>query len=125
MLFRSVLCSGKVYYDLLAARDEMNISNVALIRMEQLYPFPAGPLLAELEAYDHAEFVWCQEEPRNMGGWTFARDFIEDAMQTAGAVQHRVIYAGRDAAASPATGTLGRHKREQDKLVADALGLGG
>ena len=95
-----------------------------IIRLEQLYPFPTKALIEVLEQTPKATMVWCQEEPRNMGGWTFARDFIEDAMQTAGAVQQRVIYAGRDAAASPATGTLGRHKREQDKLVADALGLG-
>ncbi|MEE3024832.1 MAG: 2-oxoglutarate dehydrogenase E1 component, partial [Pseudomonadota bacterium] len=121
---RIIMCSGKVYYDLAAARDEAEMWDTEIIRLEQLYPFPTKALIEVLEQTPKATMVWCQEEPRNMGGWTFARDFIEDAMQTAGAVQHRVIYAGRDAAASPATGTLGRHKREQDKLVADALGLG-
>ncbi|MEC7437728.1 MAG: 2-oxoglutarate dehydrogenase E1 component, partial [Pseudomonadota bacterium] len=121
---RIIMCSGKVYYDLAAARDEAEMWDTEIIRLEQLYPFPTKALIEVLEQTPKATMVWCQEEPRNMGGWTFARDFIEDAMQTAGAAQHRVIYAGRDAAASPATGTLGRHKREQDKLVADALGLG-
>ena len=122
---RIIMCSGKVYYDLAAARDEAEMWDTEIIRLEQLYPFPTKALIEVLEQTPKATMVWCQEEPRNMGGWTFARDFIEDAMQTAGVAQQRVIYAGRDAAASPATGTLGRHKREQDKLVADALGLGG
>ena len=122
---RIIMCSGKVYYDLAAARDEAEMWDTEIVRLEQLYPFPTKALIEVLEQTPKATMVWCQEEPRNMGGWTFARDFIEDAMQTAGVAQQRVIYAGRDAAASPATGTLGRHKREQDKLVADALGLGG
>ena len=120
---RIIMCSGKVYYDLAAARDEAEMWDSEIIRLEQLYPFPAKALIEVLEQTPKATMVWCQEEPRNMGGWTFVRDFIEDAMQSAGAAQQRLIYAGRDAAASPATGTLGRHKREQDKLVSDALGL--
>jgi 2-oxoglutarate dehydrogenase E1 component len=120
---RIVMCSGKVYYDLAAARDEANLWDVEIIRVEQLYPFPSRAVTEVLEQTPNATMVWCQEEPRNMGGWTFVRDFIEEAMQTAGAKQQRLIYAGRDAAASPATGTLGRHKREQAHLVEDALGL--
>ena len=120
---RIVMCSGKVYYDLAAARDEANLWDVEIIRVEQLYPFPSRAVTEVLEQTPNATIVWCQEEPRNMGGWTFVRDFIEEAMQTAGAKQQRLIYAGRDAAASPATGTLGRHKREQAHLVEDALGL--
>ena len=120
---RIIMCSGKVYYDLAAVRDEAGMWDTEIIRLEQLYPFPTKALIEVLEQTPKATMVWCQEEPRNMGGWTFVRDFIEDAMQTAGAAQQRLIYAGRDAAASPATGTLGRHKREQDKLVSDALGL--
>ena len=119
---RIVMCSGKVYYDLAAARDEAELWDTEIIRVEQLYPFPTRALTEVLEQVPNATMVWCQEEPRNMGGWTFVRDFIEEAMQTAGARQQRLIYAGRDAAASPATGTLGRHKREQASLVADALG---
>jgi len=70
-----------------------------------------------------AEIIWCQEEPKNMGSWTFARDFIEDAMQQADCRQSRLIYAGRPAAASPAAGTLARHNREQSALVDEALGI--
>jgi len=120
---RIVMCSGKVYYDLAAARDEAKLWDTEIIRVEQLYPFPTRAVIEVLEQTPNATMVWCQEEPRNMGGWTFVRDFIEEAMETVGAKQQRLIYAGRDAAASPATGTLGRHKREQAKLVADALGL--
>ncbi|MEX0503334.1 2-oxoglutarate dehydrogenase E1 component [Alphaproteobacteria bacterium LSUCC0719] len=120
---RIVMCSGKVYYDLAAVRDEAKLWDVEIIRVEQLYPFPTRAVTEVLEQTPKATMVWCQEEPRNMGSWTFVRDFIEEAMQAAGAKQQRLIYAGRDAAASPATGTLGRHKREQAHLVEDALGL--
>ena len=120
---RIVMCSGKVYYDLAAARDAAALWDVEILRVEQLYPFPRKALTETLSEVPGATFVWCQEEPRNMGGWTFVRDFIEDAMQAAGARQERLIYAGRDAAASPATGTLARHNREQNALVAAALNL--
>ena len=120
---RIVMCSGKVYYDLAAARDAAELWDVEILRVEQLYPFPSKALTETLSEVPGATFVWCQEEPRNMGGWTFVRDFIEDAMQAAGARQERLIYAGRDAAASPATGTLARHNREQNALVAAALNL--
>ena len=120
---RIVMCSGKVYYDLAAARDAAELWDIEILRVEQLYPFPSKALTETLSDVPGATFVWCQEEPRNMGGWTFVRDFIEEAMQAAGARQERLIYAGRDAAASPATGTLARHNREQNALVADALNL--
>jgi len=119
---RLVLCSGKVYYDLAAARDEAEQWDTEIIRVEQLYPFPTKALTEVLEATPKADLVWCQEEPRNMGGWTFVRDFIEEAMAEAGMSQARLAYAGREAAASPATGTLARHNREQAALVAAALG---
>ena len=105
-----------------AARDEAGQWDTEIIRIEQLYPFPTKALIEVLEATPKAELVWCQEEPRNMGGWTFVRDFIEEAMTEAGTAQTRLVYAGRDAAASPATGTLARHNREQAALVAAALG---
>ena len=76
-----------------------------------------------LEAVPNADIVWCQEEPKNMGSWTFVRDFIEESMAHAGSKQSRPIYAGRAAAASPATGSLSRHKLEQQTLVTDALGF--
>ncbi|HCV89081.1 MAG TPA: 2-oxoglutarate dehydrogenase E1 component, partial [Alphaproteobacteria bacterium] len=119
---RLVMCSGKVYYDLAAARDEAEQWDTEIIRVEQLYPFPTKALTEVLEATPKADLVWCQEEPRNMGGWSFVRDFIEEAMAEAGTSQTRLAYAGRDAAASPATGSLARHNREQAALVAAALG---
>ena len=119
---RLVMCSGKVYYDLAAARDEAEQWETEIIRVEQLYPFPTKALTEVLEATPKADLVWCQEEPRNMGGWSFVRDFIEEAMAEAGTSQTRLAYAGRDAAASPATGSLARHNREQAALVAAALG---
>jgi 2-oxoglutarate dehydrogenase E1 component len=109
---RVVLCSGKVYYDLRAARDEARRDDVALVRVELLHPWPAGALAAVLERYgDDAQRIWCQEEPRNMGAWQHVCARLDG-----------VRYAGRPASASPATGSLARHKAEQAAVVADALG---
>ena len=120
---RIVLCSGKVYYDLAAARDEASAWDIEILRVEQLYPFPSKAVKEMLEKTPKASIVWCQEEPKNMGGWTFVRDFIEDIMVEVGMTQQRLAYAGRAAAASPATGTLSRHNREQKDLVEAALNL--
>ena len=120
---RLVMCSGKVYYDLAAARDAAEQWDTEIIRVEQLYPFPKKALVEVLELTPKADLVWCQEEPKNMGSWTFVRDFIEEAMEEAGCKQARLSYAGRDAAASPATGSLSRHNKEQAALVNEALGL--
>ena len=120
---RLVMCSGKVYYDLAAARDAAEDWDTEIIRVEQLYPFPSKALTEALAMTPKASLVWCQEEPKNMGSWTFVRDFIEDAMAEAGCQQERLAYAGRAAAASPATGSLSRHNREQAALVNEALGL--
>ncbi len=120
---RIVLCSGKVYYDLAAARDSAEAWDIEILRVEQLYPFPSKAVKEMLAKTPKASIVWCQEEPKNMGGWTFVRDFIEDIMQEVGMTQQRLAYAGRAAAASPATGTLSRHNREQNDLVQAALDL--
>ena len=120
---RIVLCSGKIYYDLAAARDAAEAWDIEIVRVEQLYPFPQKTVAELLRKTPKAEIIWCQEEPKNMGSWTFVRDFIEDAMQQADCRQSRLIYAGRPAAASPAAGTLARHNREQSALVDDALGI--
>ena len=119
---RIILCSGKVYYDLAAARNAAEAWDIEILRVEQLYPFPYKSICRLFAKVPDAELVWCQEEPKNMGGWTFVRDYIEDAMQEAGVIQQRLDYAGRSAAASPATGSLSRHNREQSDLVAEALG---
>ena len=123
---RVVMCSGKVYYDLYQAREEAGLKDkVALIRLEQLAPFPDKVLAGELSRYARdATMVWCQEEPKNMGAWFFVGPRIEEVMEGLGHQQRRLIYAGRKAAASPATGFLAQHQKEQKGLVATALGLG-
>ncbi len=118
---RVVLCSGKVYFDLLEAREEAGIDDVYIIRLEQLYPFPKGPLMAELETLAHAEMVWCQEEPRNMGAWSHVEPELEDTLIDLGAKHTRPAYAGRRSTASTATGLMSRHLQERAKLLADAL----
>ena len=120
---RVVLCTGKVYYDLLAERREKGVDDVAIVRVEQLYPFPAVSLPKALKAYPNAEVVWCQEEPENMGAWTFVDRRIEDVMTELGMKTSRPKYVGRPAAASPATGLAKVHAAEQTRLVRDALGL--
>jgi len=120
---RVVLCSGKVYYDLLAAREELSISNVALVRLEQLYPFPNISLAKELRKYPNAEVVWCQEEPRNMGAWTFVDRRLEDLLGNVDIKADRPVYVGRPEAASPATGSFGKHNKEQRAFVEEALSV--
>ncbi len=118
---RAVLCSGKVYYDLLEARTEKTINDVALIRLEQIAPFPNKSLTVELAKYPNAEIVWCQEEPRNMGAFTFVDRRVEEVLAGLGLKARRVRYVGRPEAASPATGLLKVHQREQQALVTEAL----
>jgi len=119
---RVVLCSGKIYYDLLAERRERGINDVALLRLEQLYPFPEKTLSRLLSPYRNAELVWCQEEPENMGAWNFVDRRIESVLNRLDGIAKRPHYAGRAAAASPATGLSRTHVAEQTALVADALG---
>jgi len=119
-----VLCSGKVYYDLVEEREKRGVTDVHFLRLEQLYPFPVDALAGELEPYKHCHIVWCQEEPRNMGAWSFVNDFIEEVARGLGAKHARPRYAGRLSAASPATGLASRHQAEQASLVDDALTIG-
>jgi 2-oxoglutarate dehydrogenase E1 component len=119
---RVVLCSGKVYYDLLQARENDAISDVALVRLEQFYPFPHKSLVAQLSRFTQADVIWCQEEPENMGAWTFLDRRLEAVLTEVGGKSRRPVYVGRPAAASPATGLLSRHNQEQDRLVGGALG---
>ena len=119
---RVVFCSGKVYYDLLAAREERGIDDVALLRLEQIAPFPSRSLMVEIAKYGDAEVVWCQEEPENMGAWTFVAPRIEQVLTELDGAARRPRYVGRAAAASPATGFLVLHQREQRALIDDALG---
>ncbi|HMN38272.1 MAG TPA: 2-oxoglutarate dehydrogenase E1 component [Hyphomicrobium sp.] len=122
---RVVLCTGKVYYDLLEARDAAGLDDVYLMRVEQLYPFPARTLIQELGRFESAEIVWCQEEPKNMGAWHFMDANIEWVLNHLGYEHRRPRYAGRAASAATATGLLSQHIKEQTALVADALGQSG
>lgn len=120
---RVVLCSGKVYYDLLQERRERKIKDVYIMRVEQFYPFPHDVLTQELAQYPNADIVWCQEETKNMGGWSFVEPLIEEVLTEIKHKAGRAKYAGRPAAASPATGSLKAHNAEQAKLVDEALSL--
>ncbi len=118
---RVVVCSGKVYYDLLQAREEKGIDDVAIVRVEQLYPWPKETLGRELAKYKNAEVIWCQEEPANMGSWTFVDRRLEYALDGIDIKAKRPVYAGRPPAASPATGLMKNHVREQNQLCEWAL----
>ncbi|MEO5867540.1 MAG: 2-oxoglutarate dehydrogenase E1 component, partial [Sphingomonas sp.] len=120
---RLVLCTGKVAYDLIEARDAAGDTATAIVRVEQLYPFPGEPLVERLGRMANLdEVVWAQEEPKNNGAWSFVEPFVEECMAEAGIRPERPRYAGRAASASPATGLMKRHQLEQAALVADALG---
>jgi 2-oxoglutarate dehydrogenase E1 component len=120
---RLVLCSGKVSYDLMEARDAAGDQETQIVRIEQLYPFPTEALAIRMARMTKLEeVVWCQEEPRNMGAWFFVEPYVEQALDAAGKAPMRARYAGRKPAASPATGLAKRHLAEQGALIADALG---
>jgi 2-oxoglutarate dehydrogenase E1 component len=118
---RVVICSGKVYYDLSAEAQSRGLQDVAIIRLEQLYPFPRTALGEELKRYPNADVVWCQEEPANMGSWFFVDRRIEKVLSEIGHKAGRPGYVGRAESASPATGLLRVHNREQARLVDEAL----
>jgi 2-oxoglutarate dehydrogenase E1 component len=122
---RVVLCSGKVYFDLLEERDAREITDVYLMRVEQFYPFPAQSMVKELERFKGAEIVWCQEEPKNQGGWNFIEPNIEWVLTRIKAKNKRPSYVGRTAAASPATGQASQHKAQQAALINEALTIKG
>ncbi|WP_210093334.1 2-oxoglutarate dehydrogenase E1 component [Ruegeria sp. HKCCSP346] len=122
---RVVMCSGKVYFDLLEERDARGIDDIYLMRIEQFYPFPAHSLINELERFKNAEMVWCQEEPKNQGAWTFIEPNIEWVLSRIGAKHTRPAYVGRATSASPATGLASQHKAQQEALVNEALSLEG
>src|SRR5690606_11556515 len=118
---RVVLCSGKVYYDLYEERERRCISDVYLMRVEQLYPFPAKSLMTELVRFPDAESMWCQEEPKNMGAWNFMEPNIEWVLDHVGTRYRRASYAGRPASAATATGLMSKHNQELNQLLSEAL----
>ena len=116
-----VICSGKVFYNLYEEREKRKLENIKILRLEQIYPFPHRTLKEELSKTPDAEVVWCQEEPKNMGSWFFVDRKIEDVLMSYKGKFLRPTYAGREEAASPATGSLSRHNKEQADLVNEAL----
>ena len=120
---RLVLCTGKLSYELMDARDAAGDLGVEIVRIEQLYPFPSEPLIKRLKSMPRlTDVVWAQEEPKNNGAWFFVEDLLEQCLTEAGFAGMRAQYAGRDASASPATGLAKRHAAEQAALIAAALG---
>ena len=120
-----VLCSGKVYYDLLEKRDKLNLKNTYILRIEQIYPVPIQALTKELSRFKNAALIWCQEEPKNQGAWSFMEPNIEQILNNLSIKAKRAKYVGRPASASPATGLASQHKEQQDKLIFEALNLEG
>jgi 2-oxoglutarate dehydrogenase E1 component len=117
---RIVFCSGKVYYDLSEARQVNSIADTALVRIEQLYPFPVGQYAAEIAAYPNAvDIVWCQEEPQNQGAWYQIRHRLQEALGE----EQQLYYAGRPGAAAPASGIFKLHMQQQQALVEAALNI--
>jgi len=119
---RVVLCSGKVYYDLFEEREKRRDNRIQLLRIEQLYPFPGLALTDELTRFPNAEIIWCQEEPKNQGAWTFIAPNIESVMEQLGR-KGPLRYTGRKASASPAAGQMSKHQEELKDFLNDALSL--
>jgi 2-oxoglutarate dehydrogenase E1 component len=117
-----IMCSGKIYYDLLEAREKVKNGEVVFIRVEQLYPFPAKTLANILKKYPKAKFFWCQEEPKNMGAWNTMRNYIDRTLEIIGYKDKRVEYVGRKASASTATGNLNKHLAQQKEILEKIVG---
>ena len=116
-----MLCTGKVYYDLLEDREKRGVNDVYLLRLEQLYPFPAKALLDELSRFKKAEIIWCQEEPKNMGAWAFVQPYIDWVLEQMGQVGQRPRYVGRPASASTATGLMRTHIAQLQTFLDEAF----
>ncbi len=116
-----VMCSGKIYFDLIEAREKAKEDKIVIIRVEQLYPFPVKQLGKQLRRYENAKFFWCQEEPKNMGAWNTARYYIERTLKIIQVKGEKVKYVGRNPAASPATGNLNKHLAEQKEILEKVL----
>ena len=117
-----IMCSGKIYFDLLEAREKLKKDDVILFRIEQLYPFPAKTLVKELKPFaDNAEFYWCQEEPKNMGAWNTVRNYIDRTLEIINLQDISVKYVGRKASSSTATGNLNKHLAQQKEILEKIL----
>ena len=118
---RVILCAGKVYYDLYEERERQGIDDIYLLRVEQLYPVPENALQEELARFPNAEIVWCQEEPKNMGAWSFIEPHIEEVLRSTGSRSRRAHYVGRPASASTAVGLSSEHIAQLRVLLSEAL----
>jgi 2-oxoglutarate dehydrogenase E1 component len=120
---RVVLCSGKVYYDLLEEREKRGITDIYLMRVEQLYPFPLKALANEMARFRNADVVWCQEEPKNMGAWAFVEPYLEWVLGQANSPVSRARYVGRPASASTAVGQMSKHQAQLQAFLNEALAV--
>ena len=116
-----VLCSGKIYFDLVEAREKLKNNTVTFIRIEQLYPFPVKTLANILKRYKKAKFIWCQEEPKNMGAWNTVRNYIDRTLEIINLSDISVKYVGRKASSSTATGNLNKHLAQQKEILEKIL----
>ncbi len=117
-----VMCSGKIYYDLIEARENVKNDKIVFVRIEQLYPFPAKTLAKLLKKYEKAEFIWCQEEPKNMGAWNTVRNYIDRTLEIIYFTKDKVKYVGRKASSSTATGNLNKHLAQQKEILEKVVG---
>jgi 2-oxoglutarate dehydrogenase E1 component len=117
-----IMCSGKIYFDLIEAREKSGSDDVVFIRIEQLYPFPAKTLASELKKYKNAQFYWCQEEPKNMGAWNTVKNYIERTLEIIQFKRDSVRYIGRKPSASTATGNLNKHLAQQKEILEKVVG---
>jgi 2-oxoglutarate dehydrogenase E1 component len=120
---RVILCSGKVYYDLLDEREKRGIDDVYLLRVEQLYPFPLKSIVAELSRFKKADMVWCQEEPKNMGAWSFVEPYHEWLLSQSGSSAKKLRYVGRPASASTAVGQMSKHLQQLQAFLEEAFAV--
>ena len=112
-----VMCSGKIYFDLIEQREKVKNDSVVLLRIEQLYPFPVKQVGKQLKRYKNAKFFWCQEEPKNMGAWFSVRDYLQWTLDTIKANNNKISYIGRSPDATPATGYAKRHNSQQQEII--------
>ena len=117
---RVILCSGKVYYDLYEEREKRGLEDVYLLRVEQLYPFPLKALVTEMSRFKKADVVWCQEEPKNMGAWSFVEPYLEWVLAQIGGKAKRARYVGRPASAATATGLMSKHLAQLKAFLDEA-----
>ena len=116
-----VMCSGKIYYDLVEEREKTKSNDVVFVRLEQLYPFPAKTLAKVLKKYKKAKFIWCQEEPKNMGAWNTVKNYIERTLEMINFQDINIKYVGRSASSTTATGNANKHLAQQKEILEKIL----